>query len=163
MVSSASRPAGWGGEGALLVADATRVQLLEVTATAPPIWYTPLLAGLVASLIIGLVAVLIPTPRPAPTLHVSASDMSVAAQKARRRVLYESLEELNRMRDNNQVPENAYLGRKKALLGQLSQVTAALIALGEPLQVETFACPHCGGTLELGTDRCEYCGQVTIV
>jgi len=28
--------------------------------------------------------------------------------------------------------------------------------------VETFKCPNCGGTLELGMDKCEYCGQVIL-
>jgi hypothetical protein len=27
---------------------------------------------------------------------------------------------------------------------------------------ETFQCPHCGGSLLLGVDKCDYCGQVVI-
>jgi predicted RNA-binding Zn-ribbon protein involved in translation (DUF1610 family) len=33
---------------------------------------------------------------------------------------------------------------------------------GVPVRVETFKCPNCGGTLPLGIDRCDYCGQVVI-
>jgi hypothetical protein len=89
--------------------------------------------------------------------------MTVEAQKARRRMLHESIADLKKLQERGEVPERAYLARLRELREQLAEVTAALIKLGEPVQVESFACPHCGGPLELGTDRCEFCGQVVIV
>ena len=33
---------------------------------------------------------------------------------------------------------------------------------GYSVKIETIQCPNCGGTLELGMDKCEYCGQVLL-
>jgi len=30
------------------------------------------------------------------------------------------------------------------------------------INAHTIQCPNCGGTLELGMDKCEYCGQVLL-
>jgi hypothetical protein len=89
--------------------------------------------------------------------------MSVEAQRARRRMLHESIQDLKKMQGRSEVSGDAYLARLKELRQQLAGVNAALITLGEPIKVETFSCPHCGGSLELGSDRCEFCGQVVIV
>ncbi|HSL43951.1 MAG TPA: hypothetical protein VK897_11010 [Anaerolineales bacterium] len=35
-------------------------------------------------------------------------------------------------------------------------------AQGYAIKVETIQCPNYGGTLELGMDKCEYCGQVLL-
>jgi hypothetical protein len=100
--------------------------------------------------------------QPAPTLQVSAQKMSVEAQKAQRRMLHESIHDLKEMHDQGSVASNAYLARMKTLRQQLAQTNQSLMELGEPIQVETITCPHCNGTLALGTDRCDYCGQIVI-
>jgi hypothetical protein len=151
-----------GGEAGFLVADSRQVTLYRLAVLSAPIWYTPILAGVLACLIIAVVAVVLGSLRPAPPLQVSAEQMSVEAQKARRRFLHESLAELKALRERGDVPPEAYLARVRDLRGQLADVNAALIKLGEPVQVETVKCPHCGGALEIGTDRCEYCGQTVI-
>ena len=150
------------GETGFMVADARQVALYRLVAQSAPFWYTPILGGLLACLVIGVVAVVLGSMKPAPTLQISAEQMTVEAQKARRRLIHESLQELKVMRDRGDVPPEAYLARIKDLRAQLAEVNAALIKLGEPIKVETVACPKCGGTLEIGTDRCDYCGQTVI-
>jgi outer membrane protein assembly factor BamB len=151
------------GTNGFIVADSSQLTLYTLDKTTAPFWYTPILGGLLACGVIAIVAVVIASLKPAPTLRVSAEEMTVEAQKARRRMLHESIEDLKKMQERGEVSSQAYLARIRELREQLAEVTAALIKLGEPVQVESFACPHCGGPLELGTDRCEYCGQVVIV
>jgi hypothetical protein len=151
-----------GGETGFLVADSSQVRLYRLVTHTAPIWYTPILAGLLACLVIGVVAVVLGSLRPAPVLQMSAEQMTVEAQKARRRMLHESIQELKAMRERGDVPPETYLARIRDLRSQLADVNAALIKLGEPIKVETVACPHCGGTLEIGADRCEFCGQTVI-
>ena len=48
------------------------------------------------------------------------------------------------------------------LRADLAENEAAFKVQGYPIKVETIPCPNCGGTLELGMDKCEYCGQVLL-
>ena len=145
------------------VADLNRLTLYSLTQTSAPFWYSPLLAGVLACVIIAGVAYFVASLKPAPTLRVSAEDMTIEAQKARRLMLHESIADLKQMQQRDEVPGEAYLARLRDLREQLAEVNAALIKLGEPIKPESFACPHCGGPLELGTDRCDFCGQTVIV
>ncbi|MFN8454694.1 MAG: PQQ-binding-like beta-propeller repeat protein [Anaerolineae bacterium] len=149
--------------GGFLIADGEGVKLYTLERTTAPFWYTPILGGVLACVAIAVVAYIVASMKPAPTLRVSAEGMTVEAQKARRRMLHESITDLKHMQQRNEVSGEAYLARIGELRQQLAEVNAALIKAGEPIKPESFACPHCGGTLELGTDRCEYCGQVVIV
>jgi uncharacterized protein with PIN domain len=121
------------------------------------------LGGLLACLVIAVVAYAIASLKPAPVLRLSAEEMTAEAQKARRIMLHESINDLKRMKDSGEVPPDAYLARLKDLRGQLAEAEANLIKLGVPLRAETFKCPNCGGALELGTDRCDYCGQTVLI
>ncbi len=150
------------GAPQLLVADSGQVVGYTLAQTSAPFWYSPILGGLLASGAIAVVAYVVASMKPAPVVQVSAAEMTVEAQKARRRMLYESIQDLKKMQGHQEVSADAYLARLKDLRQQLADVNAALIRLGEPIKVETFTCPHCGGSLELGTDRCEYCGHVVI-
>jgi hypothetical protein len=152
-----------GGERQFLVADASQVHALAMSKKSPALWSSPLLGGLLACLAIAGVAYAIASMKPAPTLRLSAEEMSVEAQKARRIMLHESINELKRMKDSGEVPADAYLARLKDLRSQLADVGANLMKLGVPLTAETITCPNCGGTLELGTDRCDYCGQTVLI
>ncbi len=151
------------GREQFLVADATHLRALLPTRQTAPFWYTPLLAGLLACLVIAAVAFVVGSMKPAPVLQLSAEQMTVEAQKARRLMLHEAIADLRRLKEAGEVPPEAYLARLKDLRGQLADAEANLIRLGVPLQAETFKCPHCGGALQLGADRCEYCGQVVIM
>jgi hypothetical protein len=152
-----------GGERQFLVADASQVQALAMSTKSQSLWSSPLLGGLLACLVIAGVAYAIASMKPAPTLHLSAEEMTVEAQKARRIMLHESINDLKRMKESGEVPADAYLARLKDLRGQLADAEANLIRFGVPLTAETIKCPNCGGTLELGTDRCDYCGQTVLI
>ena len=150
------------GQRQFLVADASQVRALTLSKQSAPFWYSPLLGGLLACGAIAVVAFIIGSMQPAPPLQISAEQMTVEAQKARRIMLHESINDLKRMQAAGEVPSEAYLARLKDLRGQLADAEANLIKLGVPLQAETITCPHCGGKLELGTDRCDYCGQTVL-
>ncbi len=152
-----------GGERQFLVADASRVRALTLNQKRAPLWSSPLLGGLLACVAIAIVAYAIASMKPAPTLQLSAEQMTVEAQKARRIMLHESINELKRMKAAGEVPPEAYLARLKDLRAQLADAEANLIKLGVPLTAETIKCPNCGGALELGTDRCDYCGQTVLI
>ncbi|MGQ9683818.1 MAG: outer membrane protein assembly factor BamB family protein [Anaerolineae bacterium] len=151
-----------GGREQLLVADASQVRAVAPEIRVAPFWYTPLLGGLLACAVIAVAAWLVGSAKPAPALQLSAEQMTVEAQKARRLMLHESIADLERLRQAGEVPADAYLARLKDLRTQLADAEANLIKLGVAIQPETMRCPHCGGALTLGTDRCEYCGQTVI-
>lgn len=154
----------FGDQSGILVADSSRVTYYTFAQQTAPFWYTPIVAGVVACLVIAAVAYFLSTQAgAAPTLQVSAQSMSIEAQKARRRMLHESIQDLKAMHEHGELAEEPYLSRLRKLRDQLADANAKLLELGEPVQADTFVCPHCGGSLELGTDRCEYCGQVVIV
>lgn len=146
-----------------IIADSSQLAMRGLSQEAAPFWYTPIVGGLLACVVIAIVAVIAASMKPAPTLQVSAEAMTVEAQKARRRMLFESIADLDKIRGQGEVPEQAYLARMQELRQQLARVNEALLKLGEPIKAESLACPHCGGSLSLGTDRCEFCGQVVLV
>lgn len=152
-----------GSNTGIIVSDGREIAFYTFASQAAPFWYTPIVAGILACLIIaGLAYYLMNNLKPAPTLQVSAQKMSVAAQKAQRRMVQESINDLKQMHDQGTVSSEAYLARMKTLRAQLAQTNEALMEMGEPIRAETIICPHCNGTLDLGTDRCDYCGQIVI-
>jgi outer membrane protein assembly factor BamB len=146
----------------IAVADGGGVQVLTLARQEAPIWYTPLIGGLCVSAIIAVAAWLIATIPPKPVVRVAVEDQSVEGLRTRHRMLHESLADVDRLRNTNEMPADAYLARLRELRGELADTEAALLKAGVPVKVETFKCPHCGGTLPLGLDRCDYCGQVVI-
>jgi outer membrane protein assembly factor BamB len=146
----------------LAVADASTVTILNVTKQSAPFWYSPLLAGVVVAFIIAFAAWFIATIPPKPVLKVTAEDQSVEGLMTRNRMLHESLADVERLRGNGEMPSEAYLARLRDLRGQLADTQAALLKAGQNIRLETFKCPHCGGALPLGLDKCEYCGQIVI-
>ena len=95
-------------------------------------------------------------------MKVSFQDKSRESLEAERRMLKESIADVERLRKSGEVTGDAYLARLKRLRGDLAENEAAFKAAGFPIKVETIQCPNCGGTLELGMDKCEYCGQVLL-
>jgi hypothetical protein len=77
-------------------------------------------------------------------------------------MLHESIADVERMKQSGEMPPEAYAARLKELRADLADNDAALKKAGVKVQVETFKCPNCGGTLPLGVDKCDYCGQVVI-
>ncbi|HEU5013416.1 MAG TPA: PQQ-binding-like beta-propeller repeat protein [Roseiflexaceae bacterium] len=146
----------------LVVADGSKVQVLGLSKENAPLWYSPLLAGGLLSLVIAVAAWFIASIPPKPTLRVAAEDQSVESLQSQRVMLHESMADVERLRKEGEMPEQAYLLRLKELRGELATTEVALQKAGAPVRVETFRCPSCGGALPLGTDRCDYCGQVVI-
>lgn len=152
-----------GSHRRLVAASQDQVRLLEIEADAlPALRFTPLLVGLVASAVILLVAWLIITNPPKPALRLAFEDQSAESLQAQRRMLKESIADVERLRSGGEVTSDAYLKRLKELRGQLADNESAMKKAGLKYVPETITCPNCGGALPLGTDRCEYCGQTVI-
>jgi hypothetical protein len=152
-----------GGERYVVVADGSEVQTSKVSISSiPGFKYTPLIVGLIVSTVILIIAAILASIPPKPEMKVSFQDKSRESLEAERRMLKESIADVERMRKAGEVTGDAYLARLKRLRGDLAENETAYKTAGYPIKVETFQCPNCGGTLELGMDKCEYCGQVIL-
>ncbi len=147
----------------LAAASQDQVRLLELDVDAlPALRFTPLLVGLVASAVILLVAWFIVSNPPKPALRLALEDQSAESLQAQRRMLKESIADVERLRASGEVTSDAYLKRLKELRRQLADNETAMKKAGLKFIPETITCPNCGGALPLGSDRCEYCGQTVI-
>jgi hypothetical protein len=115
----------------------------------------------VSAVILVIAAILTSIPKK-PELKVSFQDKSKESLEAERRMLKESIADVERLRKSGEVTGDAYLARLKRLRADLADNETAFKTAGFPIKVETFQCPNCGGTLELGMDKCEYCGQILL-
>lgn len=152
------------GHDRIVVADEQGVQSLEITRQTPPFWYNPLLAGVVLSLIIIIIAaVLVTLPqKPAPVLETETVDQSVEGLKAQRTMLHERIADVERLKATGDMPAATYNARLKQLRKQLAANETALLKAGEVVEQATLTCPNCGGELQPGQDRCSYCGTTII-
>jgi hypothetical protein len=151
------------GEKYVVIADGSEVQVHKVNFnTIPGFQYTPLVVGLVVSAVILIIAAILASIPKRPELKVTFQDKSRESLEAERRMLKESIADVERLRKSGEVTGDAYLARLKRLRGDLAENETAFKTAGFPIKVETIQCPNCGGTLELGMDKCEYCGQVLL-
>lgn len=151
------------GKRYVVIADGNQVAVNEVNfSSLPGFQYTPLIVGLIVSAVILLIAAVFASIPKKPEMKVSFQDKSRESLEAERRMLKESIADVERLRKSGEVTGDAYLARLKRLRGDLAQNESAFKTQGFPIKVETFQCPNCGGTLELGMDKCEYCGQVIL-
>jgi hypothetical protein len=152
-----------GKERYVVIADGSEVQTNKVNfSSLPGFQYTPLIVGLIVSAIILIIAAILASIPAKPEMKLSLQDNSKESLQAQRRMLKESIADVDRLRKSGEVTGDAYLARLKRLRGDLADNETAYKAAGFPITVETFQCPNCGGTLELGMDKCEYCGQVIL-
>ncbi len=152
-----------GNERYVVIADGSEVQTNKVAfSSIPGFRFTPLIVGLIVSAIILIIAAILASIPPKPEMKVSFVDKSKESLEAERRMLKESIADVERLRKSGEVTGDAYLSRLKRLRGDLADNEAAYKSAGFPIRVETIKCPSCGGTLELGMDKCEYCGQVIL-
>src|SRR5690349_3163804 len=152
-----------GTERYVVVADGSEVQVEKINASSiPGFQYAPLLVGLIVSAIILVIAGILASIPPKPEMKVSFQNTSRESLEAQRRMLKESIADVERLRQSGEVTGDAYLARLKRLRADLAENETAFKAQGYPIKVETIQCPNCGGTLELGMDKCEYCGQVLL-
>ena len=152
-----------GNERYVIVADQSSVEANKMNfSSLPGFQYTPLVVGIIVSAVILVIAAILASIPKKPELKVSFQDKSRESLEAERRMLKESIADVERLRKSGEVTGDAYLARLKRLRGDLAENEAAFKAQGFPIKVETIQCPNCGGTLELGMDKCEYCGQVLL-
>jgi outer membrane protein assembly factor BamB len=140
------------------------VQSLAIAREAAPFWYNPLLAGVIISVIIVVVAWFVASipQRPAPTLETEAIDYSVEGLKAQRMMLHESIADVERLKASGEMPTSAYQARLKELRKQLADNEAALLKAGVEIHAQVSTCPACGGEIEPGQMKCDYCGTVIL-
>jgi hypothetical protein len=151
------------GERYVVIADYNDVQVNKVNFNSiPGFQYTPLIVGVIVSGVILIIAAILASIPQKPALKVSFQDKGKESLEAERRMLKESIADVERLRKSGEVTGDAYLARLKRLRGDLAENEAAFKSAGFPIKVETIQCPNCGGTLELGMDKCEYCGQVLL-
>ncbi|MFN8412402.1 MAG: WD40 repeat domain-containing protein [Anaerolineales bacterium] len=152
-----------GNERYVVIADGSEVQTSKVKISSiPGFRYTPLIVGVIVSAIFLIIAAILASIPPKPEMKVSFQDKSRESLEAERRMLKESIADVERLRKAGEMTGDAYLSRLKRLRGDLAENEAAFKTAGFQVKVETFQCPNCGGTLELGMDKCEYCGQVIL-
>ncbi len=151
------------GEKYVVIADGSTVEVHAVRMTSlPGFQYTPLVVGVIVSAVILVIAAILASIPQRPEMKISFKDKSRESLEAERRMLKESIADVERLRKSGEVTGDAYLARLKRLRGDLAENETAFKAAGFPIRVETIQCPNCGGTLELGMDKCEYCGQVLL-
>ena len=151
------------GERYVVIADNSTVDVNRVNFNSiPGFQYMPLVVGVIVSAVILIIAAILASIPQRPELKVSFKDKSRESLEAERRMLKESIADVERLRKSGEVTGNAYLARLKRLRGDLAENETAYKIAGFPIKVETIQCPNCGGTLELGMDKCEYCGQVLL-
>jgi outer membrane protein assembly factor BamB len=146
----------------VVVADDSQVRVYSIEKESAPFFYSPLVVGLLLSAAIIVAAWFIASLPQKPAEKIAIEDQSVEGLQAQRRMLHESIADVERMKQAGEVPPEAYAARLKELRAELADNDAALKKAGVKVQVETFKCPNCGGTLPLGIDKCDYCGQVVI-
>jgi len=152
-----------GNERYVVVADYSRVETNKVNfSSIPGFQFTPLIVGLVVSAVILVIAGILASIPPKPEMKLSLQDKSRESLEAERRMLKEHIADVERLRKAGEMSNEAYLSRLKRLRGDLAENETAFKTAGFQVKTETFACPNCGGTLELGMDKCEYCGQVIL-
>lgn len=152
-----------GSDRNLVIADYNEIQVNKVNfSSIPGFQYTPLVVGLIVSAMILIIAAILASIPPKPEMKVSFQDKSRESLEAQRRMLKESIADVERLRKSGEMSGDAYLARLKRLRADLADNEAAYKTAGYAIKVETFQCPNCGGTLELGMDKCEYCGQVIL-
>jgi hypothetical protein len=152
-----------GNQRYVVVADGNEVQTDSINfSSIPGFQYTPLIVGLILSAFILVIAAIIASIPKKPEMKVAFQNTSRESLEAQRRMLKESIADVERLRQSGEVTGDAYLARLKRLRADLADNEAAFKAQGYPIKVETIQCPNCGGTLELGMDKCEYCGQVLL-
>jgi hypothetical protein len=152
-----------GNDRYVIVADQYSVEVHNIRfSSIPGFQYTPLVAGVIVSAVILVIAAILASIPKRPVLKVSFQDKSRESLEAERRMLKESIADVERLRKSGEVTGDAYLARLKRLRADLAENETAFKSQGYPIKVETIQCPNCGGTLELGMDKCEYCGQVLL-
>jgi outer membrane protein assembly factor BamB len=146
----------------VVVADDAEVSVYSIERVNAPFFYSPLIVGVILSAAVLIAAWFIASIPDKPAQKIAIEDQSAEGLLAQRRMLHENIADVERMKQSGEMPPEAYLSRLKELRAELADNEAALKKAGVKIEAETMKCPNCGGTLPLGIDRCDYCGQIVI-
>jgi outer membrane protein assembly factor BamB len=146
----------------LVVADDSEVTVYSIEKETAPFFYSPLLVGVILSAAILVAAWFIASIPDKPAQKITIEDQSAEGLLAQRRMLHENIADVERMKQSGEMPPETYLIRLKELRAELADNEASLKKAGVKIEAETMKCPNCGGTLPLGVDKCDYCGQIVI-
>ncbi|CAG0934920.1 hypothetical protein TFLX_03742 [Thermoflexales bacterium] len=145
-----------------VIADSRAVQVLSIEKETAPFFYSPLIVGLILSAVILVAAWFVASIPEKPAERIAIEDQSTEGLLAQRRMLHENIADVERMKQAGEMPPEVYLARLKELRAELADNEASLKKAGVKIEAETMKCPNCAGTLPLGVDRCDYCGQIVI-
>jgi len=145
-----------------VVASREGLALVQIEHLFAPWWYNTFTAGFIACLFIAIFAFVIANLKPRPKLQYSADDMSIEGLRAKRKMLLETIADLKRTFERGETPSSAFEARARELREQIAVVEAELLRLGASFEPTVMKCPNCGGSIDLGEDRCPYCGTTIV-
>jgi len=155
----------FGKEESYVVGTRDGVAVYRIRVELPPIWWSPLLFGLLFALLIAVGAVVLirmDWTAPLPKTVYTVQDMSLQALRARKKMLREVLEDVKRMQHEGELDSEAYLARSRQIQEQIADVEAKILEINPDYKPELMRCPSCGAPLEIGMDRCPYCNHVLL-
>ena len=153
----------YGSGSPVVIATSADITLYTIKASSLPILrFTPLVVGLIISLIILVAAWVVATLPVRPPERVALEDQSPEGLTAQRRMIQENIADVERLRQAGEMTPDAYLIRLKELRQRLADNETGLRKAGVAVTAQTFQCPHCGGVLPLGVDKCDYCKQTVL-
>ena len=115
-----------GSERYVVVADLNEIQVNKVNfSSIPGFQYTPLIVGLIVSGVILVIAAILASIPKKPEMKVSFQDTSMESLNAQRRMLKESIADVERLRKSGEVTGDAYLARLKRLRADLADNESA--------------------------------------
>ena len=146
----------------VVVSAGRNVSVLSLAREDAPFFYSPLMAGLIVSLAIAGAALFVGgLPEDVPA-HVTVTDKTDEGLLARKRMLHENIADVDELRTQGELGGAAAMAKLESLRRQLADVDRELRAKGVNITPESMKCPNCGGRVRLGSDQCDYCGEVVI-
>jgi hypothetical protein len=110
-----------GNQRYVVVADGNEVRAEQVNfSSIPGFQYTPLIVGLIVSAIILVIAAILASIPRKPEMKVAFQNTSRESLGAQRRMLKESIADVERLRQSGEVVGDAYLARLKRLRAELA-------------------------------------------
>jgi outer membrane protein assembly factor BamB len=155
----------FGKRGTYLVGSVFGVTAVQVSFTSSPWWYSPITAGLLLAVVIAAIAVWfsrIEKPPEAPKVTYTVQEMSLEALKARKKMLREVLEDIERMQDDGTISSEVYLARSRSTRAQMASIDEQILEIQPDYKPDTVKCPSCGAPVGIGADRCPYCSHVLL-
>jgi outer membrane protein assembly factor BamB len=152
----------FGGEKGYVAGAGQGVAAFQVSVRSQPWWYSPITAGFLVSLIMAAFTVVLSRFNWEKTATYSVQDQSLEVLKARKKMLREVLEDTEQIYRDRQISAHVYLEKSRQEREQLAAVEEQILKLDPNYTPEVMRCPACGGPVEVGVDRCQYCHHVLL-